>query len=130
MKKVQQKSATSKKVVRDRRILAKARREDGISPAPHRGAQGKQPVSGGIRRAAERAGLRPTPDSLRVAFQIGTFVRDAEWAIIRSSVERDPSRLLQALASLQDVDKWLEELWRLLPKRSKRSALLASGGAS
>lgn len=82
------------------------------------------------RVAVTKQSRRPTPDSLRVAFQIGSFVRDAKWAIIQSNREKDGARLLQALASLEDVDTWLEELWRLLPKRSKRSALLASRGLS
>ena len=58
MKKVQQKHVRSKKAARDRRILAKARREDG----------GK-PVSEGIRRAAKRAGIRRRPGPYdRIAF--------------------------------------------------------------
>lgn len=46
---------------RDRRILAKARRQDGA----------EKPVSQGIKRAAERAGIEPTHDSTRVTAMRG-----------------------------------------------------------
>lgn len=72
--------------------------------------------------------LRPTPDSMLVAFRVGSFVRDAELAIVRGGSENNAARLLQALAHLQDAERWLDELARLLPRRSKRSRLLASRG--
>lgn len=89
-------------------------------------ARKKSPRSG---KTTERV-LRPTPDSMRVAFQIGSFVRDAECAIVRGGSENNAARLLQALARLQDAERWLDELARLLPRRSKRSVLLASRGVS
>lgn len=76
------------------------------------------------RGAAKKAASREMPDSLKLAFQVGSFVRDAEWAIVRSSSEKNPDRLLQALAHLQDAGRFIEELFKVLPKRSKRSLLV------
>lgn len=80
------------------------------------------------RPAAPKPTLRRTPDAIGVAFQVGSFIRDAEWAIISSRrAANKEAMLLQALLSLQDAGRWAEEMFRLIPKNAgKRSALLAA----
>jgi hypothetical protein len=64
MRSVSNKTGVSKKATRDRRILAKARREE-------------VPVSAGITKAAERAGIEPFHDTKRVTIMKG----DAEYVV-------------------------------------------------
>lgn len=76
------------------------------------------------------------PDSMKVAFQVGSLVRDAMATIIRSARSDNRERvLLQALQQLQDAESWVDEVMRVLPRRSRPSKLLArrvamAGGAS
>lgn len=80
----------------------------------------KAPRGGAVKKTT----WRPMPDAMKLAFQIGSFVRDAEWAIVRGEREKSPARLLQALAHLQDAGRFVDELLRVMPKRSKRSLLV------
>jgi len=57
--------SSRKKEARDRRILAKARREE-------------RPVAAGIKRAAKRAGINPGHDSTMVSVMRGDLVLAAE----------------------------------------------------
>jgi hypothetical protein len=49
----------------------------------------KKPAKAPKARAAIKPASRAVSDSMSVAFQVGSFVRDAEWAIIRVEVVRE-----------------------------------------
>jgi hypothetical protein len=83
MRSVSKKTGVSKKAARDRRILAKARREDG----------GK-PVSDGIRRAAEKIGAKL--DGLPTLPDTVTIPREA---------------LRDMLEHIEDVPRYVAEVW-------------------
>jgi hypothetical protein len=103
MRSVSKKSATNKKAARDRRILARARREDGGKPLP----------AGRIAEAAERAGINPTRDGTMVTVMRGDLataakeIRGAFDDVLAAELSEDAAQhdvlVLQALRRLRNA---------------------------
>ncbi|MEI9951618.1 MAG: hypothetical protein WDO74_22225 [Pseudomonadota bacterium] len=112
--------ATKSKVAHTKR----APKKRGISPAPHGGAQGKQPVSEGIRRAAKRAGLSPRTRKIAAKFEklraeakavvarhATPPVTESEKAAVQSAKEAEELRAIEKACESTDR-KVREAAWR------------------
>ena len=85
------------------------------SPAPHRGALGKQTVSEVIRRAAKRAGIEPADDTeivnvdlARAALEIQLAFDDVLTAELSDDAGQHDVLVLRALRRLRQAKSMVE----------------------